>query len=233
MSYRIAEEQLASKKAITSRCQGILGSTTDGGTVSNDDVEFLLALFMYHDEWDTKHGEGVIGVTCRQTPHGTRCFYLQRAEGSEVDISFRHASKQIPTQRSNDLLPQGLLDYRAAARTAIKEEVRAFRDKALFTDSACPISGTPLERNNSAVDHEPPATFDQLLYDFTSQRGLNPLAVEIASIGGTVATFADDALASQWAIHHKEHAQLRLISKIANAQLPKPKLAWQELCRLK
>ena len=164
------------------------------------------------------------------TPHGTRCFVLVRADGSKIDISFPHAVKLLPTIRSKGLIPQGLIDYRNAARAAVQDQIHAFRDSALGASVVCPVSGEKLTRENYAVDHEIPMTFDQLLFNFSVERKVNPLTVNVGSIEGTVAIFSDGSLAQDWCKYHRANAKLRLISRIANMQLPKPRVVWDSIC---
>src|SRR5712691_8600299 len=120
MPYELADETFANKDAIKSRCQAILAASPDGSSVSQDSLPFLFSLFQYHDEWSQKASIGVRSITTQTTPHGTRCFALVRTNNSTIDISFPHAIKLIPTTRSKDRIPQALIDYRNASRTAVQ-----------------------------------------------------------------------------------------------------------------
>ena len=232
MPYEIADESFATKYAIRYRCQAILAATTDGNSVVDNVLPFLLSLFQHHDEWNQKAGTGVRSITTQRTTHGTRCFVLVRADNSAIDISFLHAIKLIPTSRSNERLPQALVDYRNAARMAVQDQIRAFRDSELTSISQCPITLLPLSRENCAVDHVLPLSFDQLLFDFTTHREINPLTITVDSIDGTVAIFADQSLKTNWSAYHADHCRLRLISKSANLQLRLPRINWYPICRI-
>lgn len=229
MPYQINDEGFATKDDVRNRCRDILARTPDGKAVAEDDADFLYSLFQHHDEWPDKSGVGVAAITTQTTSHGTRCFLLRRHCGGEVDISFPHAIKLMPGTRSQIRHPQGLLDFRAGARTAVIQQIRAFRDTALVVASVCPVTGEPLNRANAAVDHVAPGTFDQLLYDFCLATGTNPLDVVVGSLNGVVATIDDAMLCAAWEQYHLAHAQLRLISKTGNLKLPKPSIPWLEL----
>lgn len=229
MAYVVADEPFDTKDALTDRCRAILAATTDGQLVADEATGFLLDLFRHHDEWDQKARSGVREITAQTTPHGTRCFFLRKHDGTEVDISFPHAIRLIPSTRSAGLLPQRLRDFRSAARSAVRPQIFTYRDRNLGSSANCPITGEPISRTNAVVDHVPPNTFDQLLFDFCVERSINPLVVAVGSEGGTVAVFEDQALLSGWQEHHARRAELRLLSKLGNLQLPKTTIAWERL----
>ncbi|MBD2691276.1 DUF3223 domain-containing protein [Anabaena catenula] len=226
MPYLIANEEFRTKELLTKRCREILESTPNGACVADIHLPFLFALFRFHDEWDTKSSCGIQSVATQTTEYGTRCFALQRTDGSMIDISFPHAIKLIPTTRKKDLLPQGLTDYRNAARTAVTTEIRSFRDKCLATNSTCPILGINITRETSDVDHVAPLTFDRLLFDFTLKSSINPLMVAVGSRNGTVPIFEDRQLNDDWVGYHNENAELRLVSRTGHSQLSTERVDW-------
>jgi hypothetical protein len=227
MSYQIGETEFRTKLEITDKCSSILSDTPDGTHISVDQCEFLFELFKFHDEWDVKTAGEVVGISTQTTEHGTRCFVLVKKDGSTVDISFNHSIKLIPTNRKKH--PQYLLDYKAAARTAINYQVRDFRDQSLLQGLVCPYTGVNLSRENCAVDHIPPNTFDRLLFDFSILNKVKPATVDVGSKNGVVAEFVDKQLESDWQIYHQANATLRTISRISNLQLPKLMVPWEIL----
>lgn len=229
MPYLIANESFPTKDDITGRCRAILAGTLDGRPVAEGSLPFLFDLFQFHDEWPQKAAGGIVNISTQTTPHGTRCFVLVKQGGDCIDISFRHAVRLIPSPRSAALLPQALRDFRSAARVAVKAQVLKFRDTALQQEQRCPFTGEVLSRAICAVDHIPPRTFDQLLYDFCRTRSLNPLNVAVGSDGGTLAVFEDAGLLAAWQEYHRDNADLRLLSRMGNLQLPKVALRWSEL----
>ena len=228
-SYVIAEESFATKNLLTQRCQAILEATPNGSPVKEDSAQFLFSLFLFHDEWLEKAEGGVRDISTQVTGHGTRCFVLRKLNGDQIDISFPHAIRLIPNARTTSLLPQALRDFRSAARTAVRTQTFRFRDSQLTESLNCPITGELLSQTNCAVDHTPPNTFDKLLFDFCKMRRLNPLKITILSEGGTVAKFENETLSLDWQDFHRQHADLRLMSKIGNLQLPRVVINWSEL----
>ncbi|MCE7525103.1 DUF3223 domain-containing protein [Alloalcanivorax xenomutans] len=229
MPYIIAGEKFKTKDDLKTRCREILANTTDGQYVSEQSLPFLIELFQYHDEWSRKKGDGICGISAQMTTHGTRCFVLVRKDRTSIDISFPHAIRCIPGSRQGGLLPQPLRDFRSAARSAIESQIQEFRNEHLALTPVCLITNIELHRGNCHVDHTPPRTFDTILFEFCRKEKINPLNVEIGSLGGTVAVFEDEALKCNWQSYHRENADLRLLSKIGNLQLPKTRVDWRPL----
>ena len=229
MLYIVAEESFPTKSALTERARSALAATPNGQPTAEADTEFLLALFQHHDEWAIKSVGGVREITTQTTEHGTRCFVLRKHDGSEMDISFPHAIRLIPSARTTEVLPQALRDFRSAARSAIRDQIFAFRDAALRQTQRCTVTGEELSRSNVAVDHISPNTFDELLFRFCQEHAVNPLETAVGSEGGVVAFFEDEGLLSRWQVYHQERASLRLISKLGNLQLPKARVQWSSL----
>lgn len=229
MSYVISGSKYENKALIENRCREILRNTPDGQVVCPVAMPFLFELFQFHDEWVEKSSPAVKAISTQTTAQGNRCFVLLRVDDSKVDISFKHAVRRIPSSRARSLVPQGLRDYCDAARTAINEQIRQFRDRELVNVSVCPVTQVPLTRDNVAVDHVFPLTFSQLLRDFTEKENVNPLCVKVCSEGGTIATFADSALSKSWEEYHRANCQLRVISSVANLQLKRSRIDWRPL----
>lgn len=229
MPYLIANESFLTKVDITARCRTILAATPDGQPVDETSAPFLFELFQFHDEWQQKAVGGVANISTQITQQGTRCFVLVKRDGGSIDISFPHAIRRIPSPRSATLIPQPLRDFKNAARTAVNAQIYGFRDRALQWQQRCPVTSEVLSRDNCAVDHVPPKTFDQLLYDFCCAHSLNPLSVVVGSEGGTVAVIKDADLLAAWQAYHNQNASLRLLSKAGNLQLPKVSVPWSEL----
>lgn len=228
MAYTIGGIEFSKKSEITEKCSGILNTTADGMSVFADNLEFLFALFEFHDEWGQKSDGGVVDISSQTTDHGTRCFTLLNSSGESIDISFHHAIKLIPTNRTKSLIPQKLIDFKNAARSAIKDQITAFRETNLANTTNCSVTGVEINRVNCQVDHIPPTTFDQLLLDFILSKDINPLTVNVVSTNGVVAEFDDEELKSIWQEYHLQNANLRILSRTGNLQLPKTRVDWSQ-----
>jgi hypothetical protein len=231
--YSIGGEAFTTKDAVEDRCRDIRDTTPDHIIVAAaSNVAFLLDLFStWHDEWDDKTAGGFVGftaMTVRANGKQTRCFAIQTADGDLIDISFTYAVRLIKTARTATLTPQGLRDFHNAARVAIASQTMAYRKTALAANTTCPVTGVHLTADSRAVDHHGPS-FDELLFAFCRQHGVNPLKVQVGSVQGVQAQISDAALLHAWQSYHQQHARLRLIEKTANQKIPKSRLAWDTL----
>jgi Protein of unknown function (DUF3223) len=229
MPYEIGYQIFETKDKIVQRCQEILYSTPNGNLVDENSFEFLINIFLHHDEWEEKSKGDVYGITTQMTSQGTTCFLLLKSDGSDIDISFRYAIKKIPSRKSAIQLPQNLIDFRDAARTSILHQKYEFRDQTIKHVHICEVTKIPLSLSNCVVDHKPPKTFDRLLFDFCKEKSLNPLKIEIGSLRGTIAIIQDETINVEWQEYHRANAELRLLSKLGNLKLPKVRVPWSEL----
>jgi hypothetical protein len=235
MAYTIGSEEFSTKDAVTARCREIRDRTPDGVFVPSADFAFLVSLFKFHDEWHDKAESGVEAITTHTNEHGKkkRGFQLLRkqARPREMDISFVYTIKLVPTAQSAKLTPQRLLDFKAAARTTVQDQVRAFRDEKLLESKPCPLNNTVLNRDNCNVHYPPPETFESLLLNFSVQHGINPLRVAVDSCGGGVAKFHDVDLNDAWAEYHRQHATLQLVSEEGRRGLSRFPTDWSAVIR--
>ena len=227
MPYSIGSQTFATKQEVTKRCQEIRDKTPDGDLVAPADFDFLISLFKFHDGWHEKAHPNVDAITTHTPEYGKnkRGFLLIRngASPKEEDISFVYAIKMIPSGR--ELIPQELLDFKAAARTAVHDQVWEFRDRALLTVKNCPLKNLPLGRGNCEVYYPAPDTFESILCKFTQERKIRPLQTKIAS-RGTLAIFQDENLSRDWAGYHRQHAKLMLVSEEGRRNAPKSPTDW-------
>lgn len=177
-TYVLGNEIFNRKEDIRLRCREIISSIKDGQLVDNVDQAFLVQLFSFHDEWGEKYKKSsalVSGITAKTTVmYNSRCFVILMDDGSEDSISYLNAIKCIPSGVPKKT-PKYLVNFKAAARSAIADQIESFRQRIKddHIELHCPITGESLWRVISHVDHEPPLTFDQMLFDFCKERNLN------------------------------------------------------------
>jgi hypothetical protein len=228
--YPIGGKEFSTKEKIEDRCREIIKNVPNGEYVAEEDIPFLMDLFRYHDEWEQKSSKGIKNIIVE--PSGeflTRAFVLILSDGSKMDISFKSIVRLLRGDRTRELLPRALIDYKNAARSTITDQIRSFRDQQLALNIICPISGEPIIRSNCEVDHEPPDTFDKLLFDFTVSENIEPLKIKVGSKEGTIPYFEDEKISRNWIDYHSANARLRLLSTIGHAQISSPRIDWNTL----
>lgn len=79
----------ASKSDATEFFKGMLYRYELGDVVSAADAEHLSNLVARHPEAEAKIGEGIGSFSVRTADYGTRCFWINRIDGTTVKFSFR------------------------------------------------------------------------------------------------------------------------------------------------
>jgi len=75
----------------------MLARYSNGDRVSDADALDLKALMSRHDEQQQKEGCGISHFYVDEGPEGfTRCFWIARTDGSNIDISFMHCLEKKP-----------------------------------------------------------------------------------------------------------------------------------------
>lgn len=167
------------KKAMTERCRKILHNQTE---VTGEDFDFIMQILNRHTEADRKIGCGVKRIWTDQNPvyTHTKCFYLERFDGTTTDFSFTHC-----------VSPKD--DFKSACRNAIHPQIREFRK----------LNNMSRDRH---ADHHP-ESFDSLLSRFVKEHGkCKVIPTEDNKIG---CFLADENYKQKWCEFHKQEAKLR------------------------
>jgi hypothetical protein len=207
---QIGDRVYRTKKDATAAIREVLYRYPVGATLNPEDAQFIAQLLLEHPEAKDKILCGVASFQIEQNGP-TRGFWLTRTDGTRTDFSY--VSCLTPVTPERDAL-NGL-------RSAIKDQVMAFRDSEFGGREAvpCAVTGVPVERSNSHVDHKP--TFAELVERFLAERNrtLGSIAVEPTTDGDTETRIADPELVSAWQEFHRKHASLRVVSRKANLSL--------------
>jgi hypothetical protein len=211
MNYEINGEQFASKAALQRRIRTILNTRL--GEVDGEHAPFLLSLFRRHRDAEQKFGPGVAAIrVVLAMPYKTRCFEIERVDGTRTDISYLECLK-----------PSTVFEwFPAACRTAVVDQIQAFKDSAFGASHwvNCAVTGDPVSRDNCHVDHEPPWTFEAIVDSFLDNSVIDLAQLEFMDGDGeTQSRFADQSLADSFARYHAERAQLRVVTRWANLSL--------------
>jgi hypothetical protein len=211
--YVFGEETFRTKKEATAFIRGILYRYPLKQPLAPADFTFMLAVLERHPRAAEKIGVGVKAIHIeKEEDWTTRQFVVTRVDGTHTEFSFvkciHPASK--------------LQDFKKACRDLVANDIKQFRH-ARFAGAPggqlqCPITGLPMTRLDSHVDHEPPLTFDSLVEQFIREESLDIDAVEITGSGDRQMRkgFTDADLAVRWKQFHRSHARLRVVSGAAN-----------------
>jgi hypothetical protein len=176
------------------RCSGILARGPH--IVCEDDHVFLLTdVFPRHPDWAEKQGGGVRNIEVRVSGmYRSTGFWLIRADGSEIDISYRTSLDGRGTERTRTT---------RAARSEIAAQMGAWK------------VANQMPEPGMHCDHIDP--FDAILADWLRTVGLE--YGEIIVIGNRVGfqdLFLSRELALSWQRFHKQRARYQWLAAAEN-----------------
>ena len=201
------------KKEKTDQCRELLYKYSVNQIIEDDEeILFLLSIFENHSEWERKKGVGIKSISISQYRF-SKCFQLNRIDGTYTDISFHHCI----TNRSK------IAEIKKACRTAIMGEILSFKNKnVVFGKTRCPITKDVLFRENTHIDHYD-LTFDKMFNLWIVQQDFDFIFSKInPTKDNCVETyFVDKNIATDFVRFHNENSKLRAVSKKANLSILK------------
>lgn len=194
-TYVLGARTFRSKTAARDEFRRILADAEPDRPLVGDDAALvgLLVTAGRHPEAVEKIGPGIAEIVVRPAAYGTRCLWIRRLDGSEVDFSYLTALNGPANPKTAVV---------AALRAEIDDQIRAAR----VTEGSCGLCGRALAEPVH-VDHAEP-TLDVLASRFAEVIG-GWSAVEIECVGAYGRRLADRAQAEVWRIYHQQTAVLR------------------------
>jgi len=180
----------------------LCGPITDG---FNDTVRELFRHYYFPDIDELKYGwNDIVEVSIDyHITYNTKCFYIHLTNGYKSTVSIDRLSGKKPSQASC---------LRMAMRAAINEQIWEFRRAYPLNPSLpCPLIKAHELGYDAEVDHSTP--FATLCAEWlkTNQTASAQYDVEKQQY-----IFANILAELSWQTFHKEHAQLRYLSKEGN-----------------
>jgi len=207
------------KSALKKKAKEILNDHPIGYVFQQNtpDFNFLMRIFQGHPEYAIKTGSGISGIYIGVGgEYKSRCFFVNRIDGSCSDISYI---------RSIDGATTKLSDIKCACRSAIKDIITAARLQVNFGTDICPISGQVLHIDNTHIDHYD-LTFEDLFQKWISQQNIDHIhsCLNDTSKDNEFKIFFTSArVADDFISFHNTHTNLRAVSKTANLSTLKRK----------
>lgn len=151
------------------------------------DQEFLYLFFSNnHSEWDIKSMDMFSHFTIGKTPFNTKCFYLNRYDGSYIDISYIHALKVKPNNNR--------YNFNASCRNTIYSQIREFR------------AGRDGHVHHSDIE------FNEIVNRFISMYDIDIDNVEYNKEDPFMLYFMDHNISDKFYNYHKDLAKLEMLS---------------------
>lgn len=218
----IATRSFATQAEAVEHFKAMLARYRPGEVVSGDDHLDLSALIERHHEYVLKVGCGVAHFTTMVTEHGTRCFRIERTDGTGTDVSYREGIRSEPPPRKREVSQ--------AFRWAVRIDLFGARDRffAEHRDTegkvTCAVTGERISRDEAHMDHRPPMTFEVIVTTFLGSRGmaLEDVPITAARDNQVSAEITDEALREAFRDFHRRVALLDIVRKSVNLRQATP-----------
>lgn len=205
----VGGETFKTQKDLIQRIRQIRDSVHICEDIKGEKANFLLALFRRHDDYEEKAGEGIVRIFVDyESVYNTKCFYVERTDGSLVDISYTSC---LSAKKETNLRK-----FTEACRNSIKEQIDAYRFTLQYPIK-CPYTGKELHNDREThIDHAPPYTFKCIRDTFIKEYDVDLKKVTYLT-GVNVGTYFDDPIIDPaFRTYHQIKACLRAVSKEAN-----------------
>ena len=220
-SYRIdtgidlSKDNSHSKYIQRSICQKILEKYDNNDFVSSEDQKILIDIFKKHHHWEIKKGQGVKNIKVITNHWGKKVFEIHRIDGTRTDISFIKAIIGKPTP-----IKQKISN---ACRYAIRPIIAQEREKIVWGETKCAVTGELLVPHKTDIDHYD-LTFDKLVTQWLKTKEKDKVIASLNedSIDNVVDNFfIDKVLEKDFIDYHNKHTHLRPVTSNINKSLLK------------
>lgn len=218
----IGDKSFKAKKDAEDFIRMILYKYPLNTALTGEDLIFICDLLECHPDKDSKIGVGVKSIIVEKdtTFKTTTHFSIIRTDDSKADFSF--------VKCLTPSLNEPIKLFRSSARRAIADQIVSFRDRYFIekrdTDGnvACALTGVLVDKNSSHVDHIPPETFYKIVSDFITTNNIDVNSIKfVETADGIGREFADSNLKSNFSDYHRNVANLRIVSPLANLKQKK------------
>lgn len=204
------------KKELIKKCQDIRDKYRDGQFIMDEDFDFMAWIFEKH-RWyaDKTQGQPYFFFVGTSEEYKTRCFFIEREDGTRTDFSFYECIYPTKVYRQ---------DFVKAARKAIQQDIIDFRNTIFYSYmdvSTCPICQIEINRYNSHIDHYP-VKFREILNNFIKEYGIKDFQriTEPKSWDNIQGVeIIDTDIKYKWIEYHHLNAELRAICPECNLKL--------------
>lgn len=197
------------KAQIRRQLQEIISRNRDS-KLKGDDLSFAISILRSHPNWLEKVGPGLASISVHCTRYNNYCFFINRTDGTRVDISYLVALKGEPKSLE--------VEHRARALSAMRRCVeplsRAFYLSERHEEMACALCGAPLYDSMAHVDHVEP--FVEIASSFAGMQGGFSAILTQESRDGMGHSMSDEDMAGDWFAYHQMRATLQILCPTCN-----------------
>jgi hypothetical protein len=218
-TFNLLDKTFQTKADFKEFFKTILNKYDLNAAIGDTDLQYVSELLKRHPEYQKKIGSGINEIVIKTDGKWgkTRCFHIQRTDGTQTDFSYINCI-------DNEISREPMRMFRLSARNAVEEQIIAHlssyisRNKDNTDNVLCQKSRTKIHKKNATVDHIPPMTFDKIVTDFLQFKKLDPSQIEYVGFGDNEyhKEFKDNNIKTEFENYHRHVAKLRVISRHEN-----------------
>lgn len=183
-AFSIGDKMFQTKAEFKEFVKIILRKYEINNAINVEDLQFISELLKRHPEYDAKIGSGIKAIVVKTDGNwgNTKCFHIQRTDGTETDFSYI-------TCIDNDRSREPIKMFKQSARSAVRDQIVSYlsnyisRNKDINDNVMCQKSQTKINKEQATVDHIPPMTFDKIITDFISIKKIDPSQITYVGFG--------------------------------------------------
>lgn len=209
IKVQIGDKAWLNKKSALEHYQKILASHSAGSILDDEEYEDIAALLLNHPSAKQKIGSGIKSITVNSDQFGTKCFHVNRTDGTSDNFSYKKCVNGESSPITN---------FSQACRKSVEVDIIKLRDE-LFSSGKpvkCQESGQLLSLDQAHIDHRQPNTFSMIVERFIEIEGIDVNDVEYISQGVYGRALKDSTISMKFRNYHKEKAKLRVVAKDRN-----------------
>ena len=176
----------------------------------------LTALINRHPEAGQKIGVGLRAFFVDKDESGSRCFWLERTDGSRTDFSFHACIKGQPRSVEKE--------FSKACRQAIRADLKKAKETHFeihgnqLGQVSCELTGKMITIEEAHLDHMPPMTFQVIVESFLTANAIVPNQSMLTEMKDAQFStiFTDKELERNFQIYHHKIARLRILAASEN-----------------
>jgi len=209
MIITVGKEMFKTQKALQDRVRAILWTYKPETVLSDEHREFIFELLKRHPRAEEKLGAGIQLIRVVKNFYGSQGFEILRVDGSVDDFSYKECIKPSSMEAQ----------FKAACRLAVDGQILACKDAFWKERSSarCPFTGEELTKYRCVVDHAPPKTFEWIVTTFIREHQIKVEDVVLIKEPRKLDGLPEGDLKRIWQEFHREHANLRVVSALANS----------------
>lgn len=199
----IGDIKFNTQKSAINFFKKILNTGGIGRILDEEETNQLTSLLNLHPKRSEKIGAGIESIGITESSHGTRCFVINRTDGTSIDFSYLKCIK-------GDHKP--FTEFSNACRQAVQARLHEWKVSQFdSTKAKCENTNEYILWNQAHVKHKPPMTFNTIVNKFLIHKNIDLSTIEYDRESAEGVQFKNQQIADDFDKFHEERAVLKFV----------------------